>query len=645
MTSKLKILVGYHKPAYLLKGDIFVPIHLGRACSSVYSKDGNLSQEDSSWLLGNTIGDDTGENISHLNREFCELTGIYWAWKNYEILGNPEYIGFMHYRRQLIFSESYINGKTPDYCNMIGIPYPVKNYEKLIGLESIIDKIDENKIFISSNTHEISPLKYHLDLPLVDNNMLLGALNRVYKDYPEDKNSILNYINGKTHYWSNVFVLSKSNFFDLCSWIFPKLLDLYKNIDYSKASVAEHRFLGYLAEMLFGVFFENKKISGVDVISKPLSFLESTDIKREVKPKFPSVNNAICFATDSKYAKYLSVSLSSLARNSDPRSFYDILILGKSISADDKRKLSQIQGIYPNVSVRFINVKPYLENKTEILKFGNNYHYSEGIYYRYLIPEIFSSYKNVLYLDCDTIILDDVNNILNLDLNDYPIAAVKDIERRRWLKSPKSSKWTLEFDQSIGISDSYNYFNSGVCVFNVPKLIEMNISQDLFSKTAIYNGNKDHWYGDQDILNSIFFGKVKFLDFSWNVMIVLLNKVNDFNIELDANSLKEFSASLASPKILHYCDSEKPWKSDNCKMSDIWWKYAENSPYYLELLKEFFGKNSSPLTKDFNTTNKLGKVTVDQLKIYPPGRLLHAFVKSFAASIRKKIRKIRGKHN
>ena len=47
-------------------------------------------------MMDNTTGDDTGENISQLGSKLCEFTTIYWAWKNYNKLGNPDYIGFMH---------------------------------------------------------------------------------------------------------------------------------------------------------------------------------------------------------------------------------------------------------------------------------------------------------------------------------------------------------------------------------------------------------------------------------------------------------------------------------------------------------------------------------------------------------------------
>ncbi|EOH7902799.1 DUF4422 domain-containing protein, partial [Campylobacter coli] len=101
----IKILIGYHKPAVLFKDEILTPIHLGRALATQASKDGEMSKEDFEWMCENMIGDDTGDNISYLNRYFAEFSGLYWAWKNYSRLSNPDYIGFMHYRRHFIFDE------------------------------------------------------------------------------------------------------------------------------------------------------------------------------------------------------------------------------------------------------------------------------------------------------------------------------------------------------------------------------------------------------------------------------------------------------------------------------------------------------------------------------------------------------------
>lgn len=75
---RIKILVAYHKKTTLFKNDIFIPIHLGRTLKEKETKDGSMNnEEDYKWMLENMIGDDTGDNISDKNREYCELTGIY----------------------------------------------------------------------------------------------------------------------------------------------------------------------------------------------------------------------------------------------------------------------------------------------------------------------------------------------------------------------------------------------------------------------------------------------------------------------------------------------------------------------------------------------------------------------------------------
>lgn len=81
---KCKILISYHKKDFLLKDDILTPIHAGRA--NALKKEPNESLE---WLLKNMIGDNTGDNISDRNGSYNEMTSVYWAWKNYDALGNP----------------------------------------------------------------------------------------------------------------------------------------------------------------------------------------------------------------------------------------------------------------------------------------------------------------------------------------------------------------------------------------------------------------------------------------------------------------------------------------------------------------------------------------------------------------------------
>ncbi|HEC1584163.1 TPA: DUF4422 domain-containing protein, partial [Campylobacter upsaliensis] len=146
----VKILIGYHKPAVLVKDDVLTPIHLGRALATEASKDGEMSQEDFEWMCENMIGDDTGDNISHLNRYLNELTGIYWAWKNYDKLGNPDYIGYMHYRRHFVFADHFAHMYNLDkhHSYFLNIKQQDDIYFSVINPKNFKKVISDNDIII-----------------------------------------------------------------------------------------------------------------------------------------------------------------------------------------------------------------------------------------------------------------------------------------------------------------------------------------------------------------------------------------------------------------------------------------------------------------------------------------------------------------
>ena len=84
----IRILVACHKPAYVPENPLLCPIQVGAA----------LSREHMQGMLH----DDEGIHISEKNRSYCELTAIYWAWKNLE----ADYYGLFHYRRYFSFDVS-----------------------------------------------------------------------------------------------------------------------------------------------------------------------------------------------------------------------------------------------------------------------------------------------------------------------------------------------------------------------------------------------------------------------------------------------------------------------------------------------------------------------------------------------------------
>ena len=78
----IKILVATHKKYDMPTERIYLPIHVGKAGKE------SLGYQ----------GDDIGDNISWKNTSYCELTGVYWGWKNLQC----DYIGLCHYRRYFL---------------------------------------------------------------------------------------------------------------------------------------------------------------------------------------------------------------------------------------------------------------------------------------------------------------------------------------------------------------------------------------------------------------------------------------------------------------------------------------------------------------------------------------------------------------
>ena len=75
----IKILVVTHKKYWMPKIEMYLPIQVGL-----------INKNDLGYLK-----DNTGDNISYKNPNYCELTAMYWAWKNIDV----DYIGICHYRR------------------------------------------------------------------------------------------------------------------------------------------------------------------------------------------------------------------------------------------------------------------------------------------------------------------------------------------------------------------------------------------------------------------------------------------------------------------------------------------------------------------------------------------------------------------
>lgn len=569
----IKLLVGYHKPATLLKNDFLVPIHLGRAVAEKSAKDGQLSDKELQWMFDNMIGDNTGENISHLNREFCELTGLYWAWKNYAALENPDYIGFMHYRRHFVLNQTLINNSMPDNFNLIRVPYIGENYLPDISLDkkTLMDRLNTVDGIYSASEREESPYDYrknHHSGTFREYRKCLDILERKYTGFKEISDE---YNTGRKHFWSQMFILSGEDFLNYCEWLFSILIELHATIDYSEYNAYQRRAVAYCGETLNGIwasYSEKKqyKLWGY----YPSTFVKDPRGAMGIENMSISGGIPIVFTADRNYYLYIGVAIQSIIENKENETQYDIIILETGLTGFQKEKLEVLSR--HDVHVRVLDVAEVCK-KYKMDELMTIHHLNHAAYIRLLLCEILKNYHKVIYLDSDLVVLTDLSEVYyNTDLSRNYAAVVKDyLIRSVFVQRPEFVQYMKEV---LHVDDLDMYFNSGVMILNLDLMRADGIQGRLLEVARINN----KYFHDQNVLNSVLYKKVVYLDGVYNVNYFLY-----FDMYRDAIPDSYFD-EFRRPKILHYASRNKPWRKPELPASGIFWHYARLTPLYEEIV-------------------------------------------------------------
>jgi hypothetical protein len=230
-----KILVCCHKQDVMETQAPYYPIQVGKAISGVD--------------LGIT-GDDTGDNISDKNASYCELTGMYWAWKN---LKNVDVVGLCHYRRYFDF-----HNQCPRY--LAHVAYPTSDFDKINRQipDEILQKVKDGYVVC------VKP-KYYLSLKLDYANAHISddmrVLRSIIKETQDEamQQAFFKVMNGSELMHYNMFMMSRADYDEYCSWLFGILAEAEKRIDISHYSPVQRRIFGYMAERLFNVWLYAKK--------------------------------------------------------------------------------------------------------------------------------------------------------------------------------------------------------------------------------------------------------------------------------------------------------------------------------------------------------------------------------------------------
>ena len=262
----------------------------------------------------------------------------------------------------------------------------------------------------------------------------------------------------------------------------------------------------------------------------------------------------IFFAIDDRYIPFLAVTLKSLIDNASKDYQYVIKIL--SINMDERNKKKILKYESENVKIEFVDLSYYLTEIKE--KLYTRDYFTQTTYFRLFIPELYPQYDKAIYIDSDTIVLGDISELYNTDLGDNLLGAVPDC-------SVQNNKEFQDYvERVVGMASYKNYFNAGMLVMNLDAMRRFEFqAKFLYLLETI----KFVVAQDQDFLNRLCKGRVKFIDEVWNTMPIPNENIKEEDI-----------------KIIHYNHMFKPWHFDDVLYSKYFWKYAKKTEFYQDIV-------------------------------------------------------------
>lgn len=228
--KNIKIIVATHKKYKMPNDPMYLPLHVGA--------EGKTTPDGSPLNLGYQK-DNTGDNISTRNPSFCELTGLYWAWKNLDV----DYIGLVHYRRHF-----GIRRKDP----MAGV----------LSSAQLVPLLGKYKVFVPKKRHYYIETLYSHYAHTHYASQLDCTRKIIAEKYPTYLPSFDNVVHKTCGYMFNMMIMERTELNRYCTWLFDILFELERQIQPTELSAFQGRFYGRISEIIFNVWLDEQLESG-----------------------------------------------------------------------------------------------------------------------------------------------------------------------------------------------------------------------------------------------------------------------------------------------------------------------------------------------------------------------------------------------
>jgi len=596
-TLSAHIYVCHHSNGNFFTDDVFTPIQVGRATSSIALQ---------------IPGDDTGDNLSSRNAEYCELTAVYWAWKN----DHADWVGLMHYRRFLDFAQT---GRTSDRYGCIPVDLLDQSTQREFGLdaETVIDLLRQHqdigavvpkkwsvrKVGFSTLEEHYSLAPHHYAQDLSTTRAVLAEL------FPGDEVLFDEVMASSEGYFTNIFLLRRDLFQAYCEWLFAILFEVERRCDLTNYSAQARRVYGYLGERLFNVFMAGRVKQGLATLELDRVFFKKQTMSEKVAripsvvpPRPPAHAVTIVIASDNNFVPHLAALMESIKASFAPDRFLDLVVLDGGIEKSNKLLLERQFGL----GLREGGLH-FLDCKNLHADIATHMHFSVATFYRISIGELLPNHDKALYIDCDTIVLADVSTLFDIPLDGkHVVAAAPDIIMKSFINrgtpallDAGGQPASLYLRHYVGLGDeAQNYFQAGVMLFDLDSFRRLDVGTVAISDLS----DRKYWFLDQDVLNKHLKSKVRAIDTAWNCV----NSVNDICDALSADWAAKAREDFACPRLVHYAGFEaKPWNNRDAPLAHFYWFFLRRTFWYESVIAKFQMPNSSQFV---HTSSKLHRM-------------------------------------
>lgn len=564
MNDKIKIFVSLHDDFFVADNELLEPIQVGCALTDK--------------RIEGVLHDDEGDNISEKNKMYCELTAQYWAWKNRTDL---DYYGFFHYRRYLSFNpiqlEHWENITYFDYCDDNAIKQLMLNEEVMKKLITSYDVIYPQENPIGGDTIYEHWCKH---LVKKDLDILIEVIMQKYPDFYEITREV---INSKEAIHCNMFIMRKEYFMDYNEWLFDILEECEKRIDFIDYSTEKLRTLGHMAERLCAIYSKYLEKKGAKICYVQRSLFKHNEKNTYIKIENDQAVIPVVLSCNNQYLKYTSVLLESILKNASAQYRYCVYIMHTDITKENIKIIEeQLGGVSNNnFEVQFIDVN---RRMCGIKNLFVDRHLSIETYYRFLALDIFPKLDKILYLDCDTVVNDDIAKLYKTDIGNYSLGAVRDVDIISLYSNDCDADPEVRnnIDNNIKLNNYKDYFQAGVLILNLKKIRSCYKSSDIFEIATA----KQWKFQDQDVLNHLFKEDVYYLPLKWNTLYECFNRLERVQNYTCKEMADEYKGAKMNPALIHYAGTPKPWENMSVDMGEYFWNYAKTSPFFEILIHD-----------------------------------------------------------